>query len=48
MKAFFAHPSLAIPRRYGAGWLVVDRRHFRVNLQLQPVYRDARFSLYRI
>jgi hypothetical protein len=46
---FFAHPtSLAIPRRYGAGWLVVDRRHFRVRMPLRPVYQDARFSLYRV
>jgi len=45
---FFAHPSLAIPRRYGAGWLVVDRRHFPVRLPLRPVYQDARFTLYRL
>ena len=48
VRAFFRHPSLAIPRRYGAGWLVVDRRHFPVNLPLRPVYQDARFSLYRL
>jgi hypothetical protein len=48
VRAFFAHPSLAIPRRYGAGWLVVDRRHFKVNLPLEPVYQDDRFTLYRI
>ncbi len=45
---FFAHPSLAIPRRYGAGWLVIDRRHFPVRLPLHPLYQDARFSLYRL
>ena len=48
VRAFFRHPSLAIPRRYGAGWLVVDRRHFPVRLPLRPVYQDARFSLYRL
>jgi hypothetical protein len=48
VKAFFAHPSLAIPRRYGAGWLVVDRKHFTVRLPLTPVYQDARFSLYKL
>jgi hypothetical protein len=48
VRAFFAHPSLAIPRRYGAGWLVVDRRHFPVSLPLRPVYQDARFALYKL
>lgn len=48
VAAFFAHPSLAIPRRYGAGWLVVDRRHFRVRLPLRPVYEDVRFTLYKL
>ena len=48
VRAFFAHPSLAIPRRYGAGWLVVDRRHFPVRVPLRPVYQDARFALYKL
>ena len=40
--------QLEIPRRYGAEWLVVDRRHFRVRVPLRPVYEDERFSLYRL
>lgn len=42
--------SLAIPRRYGATWLVVDSRRsgraFR--LRLPVVYRDRRYALYRL
>ncbi len=48
VKAFFAHPTLAIPRRFGAGWLVVDRRHFPVKVDLPVVYQDSRFTLYRM
>jgi hypothetical protein len=48
MRRFLRTGSLEIPRRYGARWLVVDREHYRVRLQLRPVYRDGRYSLYRL
>lgn len=48
--AFFGSGDLAIPRRYGAGWLVLDRSRFDVRLRsgIEPVYADGRFSLYRL
>jgi len=45
---FFRTGDLGIPRRYGAQWLVVDRRRFDVAPDLPEVYRDERFTLYRI
>jgi hypothetical protein len=46
---FFGTGDLAIPRRYGAHWLVVDRRRFAdVDIGGSPVYRDRRFELYRL
>ncbi len=48
--AFFRSGDLAIPRRYGAGWLVLDRARFDVRLRpgIEPVYADERFALYRL
>jgi len=46
--AFLRRGDLAIPRRYGAGWLVVDRKRHSIRVGLRPVYRDKRYSLYRI
>jgi hypothetical protein len=49
VQRFLRTGSLVIPRRYGAEWLVVDRRQNRVPAGLGlPVYRDARYSLYRL
>jgi hypothetical protein len=48
VRRFLDTGRLEIPRRYGAEWLVVDRRHFRLRLGLRPVYEDGRFSLYRL
>jgi hypothetical protein len=49
VRRFLRTGSLAIPRRYGAGWLVVDRRHYDVPAGLSPpVHRDGRYSLYRL
>lgn len=45
---FMRTGDLAIPRRYRARWIVVDRRRFHPRLALRPVFRDARFSLYRL
>jgi hypothetical protein len=43
---FFRTGDLAIPRRAGAMWLVVDRRRFDVTPQADSVYRDGRYTLY--
>jgi hypothetical protein len=40
--------DLAVPRRYGASWLVVDRKRHRVQVPLSPVYQDGRYSLFRL
>ena len=45
---FFRKPDLAIARRYGARWLVVDDARFRVRLPFRPVYADGRYTLYRV
>jgi hypothetical protein len=45
---FFRTGDAAIPRRAGAGWLVVDRSRFHIVPQLDSVYRDARYTLYVI
>jgi len=48
---FFSTGDLAILRRYGAGWLVVDRKRFDVPQQLRdadPAYRDERYALYEV
>jgi hypothetical protein len=45
---FFAEGDLTIPRDAGAGWLVVDRNRFELDLPLAEVYADERFTLYRL
>lgn len=45
---FFRRADLRIPRRYGAHWIVVDRRRYGVALPLETTYRDRRYVLYRI
>ena len=47
-EAFRLRGNLAIPRRYGATWVVVDRKRFRGKLDLHPVYRDGAYVLYRL
>jgi len=47
-RAFLRSGDLAIPRRYGAGWIVLDRRRTKLELTLPRVYSDARYSLYRL
>jgi hypothetical protein len=46
--AFFRSGDLSIPRRYGAGWLVVDRRRHTLEPGLERLYRDERYALYRV
>ena len=46
---FFRTGDLAIPRRYGSDWVVVDRRrHPRTVVRLPRVFSDARYELYRL
>ena len=45
---FLTSGDLAIPRRYGAGWILLDRRRTRLRLHLPRVYLDGRFTLYRL
>ena len=47
-RAFFRTGDLAIPRRYGATWLVVDRSRSKLKLTLPRAYADARYVLYRL
>ncbi len=47
-RRFLRTGDLAIPRRAGAGWLVVDARTGPAVAGLDPVYRDARYALYRL
>jgi hypothetical protein len=44
---FLRTGSLAIPRRYGAGWLVLERGQ-RIVGRARVVYRDARFRVLRL
>ncbi len=48
-REFLRTGELAIPRRYGAEYLVVDRARGRPrDFDLEELYRDARFVLYRL
>jgi len=46
--AFARTHDLAIPRRYGAGWIVLDRERMRFDLPLERVFADERYELYRL
>jgi hypothetical protein len=45
---FLRTKDLRIPRSYGAGWIVVAKRRFDIELPLPYVYQDASFVLYRL
>jgi hypothetical protein len=47
-RAFFRTGDLAIPRRSGATWLVVDRRRSKLRIELPRAYADTRYALYRL
>ncbi len=47
-REFLRTGDLAIPRRYGADYLVVDRARAPRDFDLRELYRDARFVLYRL
>jgi hypothetical protein len=45
---FYAHGGdLAIPRSYGARWIIVDLKRHRLTLDLPRAYADRRYVLYR-
>lgn len=50
VQAFFAGGDLAIPRRYRADWLVLDRSRFDPALGrgVERAYADERYTLYRL
>ncbi len=47
-REFFRTGNLAIPRRYGATWLVVDHARSKLELDLPRAYADGRYTLYRL
>ncbi len=47
-RRFLRTGDLAIPRGYGADFLVVDRLRLRRDFDLPELYRDPRFVLYRL
>jgi hypothetical protein len=48
IRRFFATGSLAIPRSFDAGWIVLDRRTRLRSLPLPQVYAGKRYVLYRL
>lgn len=48
VRAFFRSGSLEIPRRYGAGWIVVHQARVDLRLPLLRAYADSRYVLYRL
>jgi Family of unknown function (DUF6541) len=48
VNKFFETGNLAIPRRYGATWLVVKRARSKLKLDLPKVYADKDYVLYRL
>ena len=47
-RRFLRTGDLSIPESYGAGYLVVHRDRTDRSFDLQRLYRDERFSLYRL
>ncbi len=47
-QRFFRKGNLAIPRRYGARWIVLVRARYKLTLPLRAVYADRRYVLYRL
>jgi hypothetical protein len=45
---FLRTGNLAIPRRFGARWIVVPTKRFDLPLRLPRAYEDDRFVLYRL
>jgi hypothetical protein len=47
-RQFFRTGDLAIPRRYGADFVLVRTPRFKVRADLPLVYADGRYTLYRL
>ena len=47
-RTFLRTGDLAIPRRYGATWIVLDRSRSKLRLPLPQVYADPAYVLYRL
>ena len=47
IRSFLRTGNLAVARRWRAGWIVIDTRHFDTELELPRVYEDERYVLYR-
>ncbi len=47
-KEFFRTGNLAIPKRYGAGWLVIKTARSKLKPNLRRAYADDDFVLYRL
>jgi hypothetical protein len=47
-RRFLRTGDLSIPREYDAEYVVVDRLRPKLQLDLPIVYRDERFTLYRL
>jgi hypothetical protein len=47
-RRFFRTGALAIPRGYGAEYVVVDRLRSELELDLPVVFSDDRFTVYRL
>jgi hypothetical protein len=48
VNAFLVSGDIAIPRRYGASFVVIDHRRFETRPRGRELYRDGRFVLYRL
>jgi hypothetical protein len=48
VRRFLRHGDLAIPRRYGAQWILLDRHRTRLLLHLRKVWADSRYTLFRL
>jgi hypothetical protein len=48
VNRFLVSGDLAVPRRYGAHYVVIDRIRFDTKPRARELYRDSRFVLYRL
>jgi hypothetical protein len=48
VKQFFKTGDLAIPRRYGATWLLVKKARTKLVFHLPKAYADSQYVLYRL
>jgi hypothetical protein len=48
VNTFLVSGDLAVPRRYGAGYVVIDRSRHDTTPRARQLYRDSRFVLYQL